>query len=238
MDKQKVLSKIKKCLALAKSSNEHEAAQALKQAQALMRDFELTEHDVDCAQVNEQHKPFTYRPSPWQALLVQMCGKAFGCRYYIDKAWCFKIHQSKSRVHFVGLGERSELASYAFDVLSRQLRAARSEYKNTALKRVRVQKNLMYRLDEFSLGWVQGVNHLITSFAGTVQEQETLDLYMRQKYPNLKSKAPTAKNATAQIKEQAERDFYNGLNEGESAQLYQAVQGARQQPLQSLCNMN
>ena len=37
MNKQKALEKIKKCLALSKSANEHEAAQALKQAQALMR---------------------------------------------------------------------------------------------------------------------------------------------------------------------------------------------------------
>jgi hypothetical protein len=34
MDKKTALAKIKKCLALAKSANEHEAAQALKQAQA------------------------------------------------------------------------------------------------------------------------------------------------------------------------------------------------------------
>ena len=37
MDKQAVLEKIKQCLALSKSANEHEAAQAMKQAQALMK---------------------------------------------------------------------------------------------------------------------------------------------------------------------------------------------------------
>ena len=36
MDKEKALDKIKKCLALSRSANEHEAAQALKHAQALM----------------------------------------------------------------------------------------------------------------------------------------------------------------------------------------------------------
>ena len=35
MDKQKVLEKIKKCLALGESANEHEAAQAIRQAQIL-----------------------------------------------------------------------------------------------------------------------------------------------------------------------------------------------------------
>ena len=53
MDKKTALAKIKKCLARAKSANEHEAAQALKQAQALMREFEVTEQDVEWSQVNE-----------------------------------------------------------------------------------------------------------------------------------------------------------------------------------------
>ncbi|MFC0020178.1 DUF2786 domain-containing protein [Neisseria gonorrhoeae] len=41
MDKEKVLDKIKKCLALGRSANEHEAAQALRQAQALMEKYKV-----------------------------------------------------------------------------------------------------------------------------------------------------------------------------------------------------
>ena len=43
MDKNKAIEKIKKCLALGKSANEHEAAQALKQAQALMREYGISD---------------------------------------------------------------------------------------------------------------------------------------------------------------------------------------------------
>lgn len=46
MNKEKVLDKIKKCLALSQSANEHEAAQALKQAQALMEKYEVNAVDV------------------------------------------------------------------------------------------------------------------------------------------------------------------------------------------------
>lgn len=46
MDKEKVLDKIKKCLALGQSANEHEAAQALKQAQALMEKYEVNAVDI------------------------------------------------------------------------------------------------------------------------------------------------------------------------------------------------
>jgi hypothetical protein len=37
MSREDVLKKVKKCLTPAKSSNEHEAATAFRQAQALMR---------------------------------------------------------------------------------------------------------------------------------------------------------------------------------------------------------
>lgn len=44
--RNKALDKIRKCMALSRSSNEHEAAAALRQAQALMRKYGLEEDDV------------------------------------------------------------------------------------------------------------------------------------------------------------------------------------------------
>lgn len=46
MNKSQAIEKIKKCLRLSKSANEHEAAQALKQAQILMQKFGITDIDV------------------------------------------------------------------------------------------------------------------------------------------------------------------------------------------------
>lgn len=42
---ERAIRKIKHCLALAQSANENEAATALRQAQALMREYRLTEMD-------------------------------------------------------------------------------------------------------------------------------------------------------------------------------------------------
>ena len=41
MSREEAILKIKKCLALAKSANENEAAIALRQAQSLMREFQI-----------------------------------------------------------------------------------------------------------------------------------------------------------------------------------------------------
>lgn len=46
MDKKAAIEKIRKCLALAKSANEHEAAAALRQAQALMRKYGVEDGDI------------------------------------------------------------------------------------------------------------------------------------------------------------------------------------------------
>jgi hypothetical protein len=50
---ERVIRKIKRCLALSKSSNENEAATAMHQAQALMREYRLTELDVRLSDVDE-----------------------------------------------------------------------------------------------------------------------------------------------------------------------------------------
>lgn len=50
MDKSKALDKIKKCLALSKSSNPHEAAAALRQAQKLMHAHDITERELGAQQ--------------------------------------------------------------------------------------------------------------------------------------------------------------------------------------------
>ena len=79
MDRQTALAKIKKCLELSKSANEHEAAQALKHAQHLMSKFGLTELDVSLAEVSEQYGKAPKSAPSWHWRLVHLCGSAFGC---------------------------------------------------------------------------------------------------------------------------------------------------------------
>ena len=79
MDKSSALEKIKKCLALSRSANEHEAAQALKHAQALMAKYGLTGWDVELAEVSEQYGKAPKSAPSWHWRLVHLCGSAFGC---------------------------------------------------------------------------------------------------------------------------------------------------------------
>ena len=83
MDKQKVLEKIKKCLALGESANEHEAAQAIRQAQILMKKYGISEMDVELSAVTEKGVACASSLPIWHQVLIAQCAKKKERRAYI-----------------------------------------------------------------------------------------------------------------------------------------------------------
>jgi len=56
MSKQnKIIHKIRKCLALSKSANEHESAIALRQAQKLMLEHGISDNEIQAHEANERN---------------------------------------------------------------------------------------------------------------------------------------------------------------------------------------
>lgn len=83
MNRDQALSKIKKCLALAQSSNPHEAAAAMRQAQKLMAEHNVTETDVSLADVAEAVAPARLNAlTNWEAMLSGLIAQAFGCDHF------------------------------------------------------------------------------------------------------------------------------------------------------------
>ena len=191
MDKSSALEKIKKCLALSRSANEHEAAQALKHAQALMAKYGLTGWDVELAEVSEQYGKAPKSAPSWHWRLVHLCGSAFGC----DR-WHAADH-SGGRFVFCGINGRPELAAYAYEVLLRQLKTARREYIKTTLSHVRISRNKTARADLFCAGWVSKVADTVQAFAQTKAETELLERYRTEKYGEFgKAKTQDVKGRT------------------------------------------
>lgn len=92
MDKNKAIEKIKKCLALGKSANEHEAAQALKQAQALMREYGISDADVALSDIKKHActaKTANQIPG-WQAWLANTVKAAFGAEWYLGSSFVWR----------------------------------------------------------------------------------------------------------------------------------------------------
>ena len=127
-DRERIIRKIQRCLDLSKSSNEHEAAAALRQAKKLMQMHRLTETDVQLSSVG---KAFSGKAKAslarWERHLGTTVAKAFNCEciLWYDDA---QRHSQKVRVLFIGMSPAQEIAKYAYDTLRTKAATARRQY--------------------------------------------------------------------------------------------------------------
>ncbi|MBP5119594.1 DUF2786 domain-containing protein [Pseudomonas protegens] len=161
---ERVIRKIKRCLALSQSSNENEAATAMRQAQSLMREYRLTEMDVrlsDVGEVESEMSRAKRRPT-WDRHLSSIIGQAFGVRPLSRRSWCSATGRIVDRALFVGVNPGPQIAMYAYETLLAKLIQARREY----VSRVRSGKQRSAYSpetagDHFALAWVSAVHDKI-----------------------------------------------------------------------------
>lgn len=231
MTRDEALQKIKKCLALAASPNEHEAAAALRQAQKLMHQFGLTSDDIDLADICEHTQKAQNVPLVnWEARLASMVAEAFGCHVFtsVQRGWPILGHTRSIRSFvYVGAGAVAEVAGYAFDVLSRQCAKDRRAYMGKQPKNCK-PKTKVARGDTYAEGWISGVSGKLDAFAGNAQHKELIARYMDLNYPNNGTTTPkdriTGKNITG-------NDYYHGSKAGREASLNHGLGDKAQQAL-------
>jgi len=131
----KVMEKIRKLLALAKSSNEHEAASAADKAQLLLAEYNLTLTDVDSrtregVEEDDDTETDSY---PWRRPLGTWVAKMFFCHYMYST---FKRKKTSYDRHiFVGKPHNIVVAKMMFEYLIATVeRLARAGAKSIPLK--------------------------------------------------------------------------------------------------------
>lgn len=216
MTRDEALEKIKKCLALASSPEPHEAAAALRQAQKLMQQFGLSETDVTLAEVSERSQKSHNIPLVnWEALLVDLVAKTFGCDYYTRVLSKGLSSRRERHFVFVGIGAAPEVAGYAFDVLLRQCTKDRRAYMGKQSKNCKA-KTKVARGDLFAEGWIHGVRAKLDAFVSGQREIELLAQYMRARHSAMGTakvkNRTTGKNIT-------HNDFHHGSLAGRKADL-------------------
>lgn len=176
---KKIATKIAKCLALASSDNPAEAEAAKRQADALMKKYNVTSGDVAAAQVHEQHSKTgsKNRPPLYLCKLASTIATAFGCEVVISSGSGWK----DSCMKFLGLGIKPELAAYTFDVLRRQIIKDRAAYSAT-LKRYKKRANKIRMCDIFCDAWNWRISEQVQEFAGTEQDKAAISLYKEQRW--------------------------------------------------------
>ena len=231
MNKEKYLAKIKKLLNLAKhSTNTNEAANAMSQAQNLMREHGLTSVDIDIMEINEAGSKgapsHAFGVPKYMGLLAEVICRAFGVKCYMT----FERNHygiARRQVIFYGPNERPQIAAYAFDVLSRQMMKARREYTASMRKSIKASTKIA-RGDTFCESWVQGAYQVIEDFAVTDTEATLISAYHDKilkasalKYGDLRE----AKKCRG-----ADYAADAGYRAGKDASLLHAVNGTDSQP--------
>ena len=170
IDQTNILSKIKKCLALAESSNVHEAAAALRQAQKLMELHGVTEAALGASEITEatlRSKTAVSKINPWELRLISLIAKAFGCQLIWSKGSSHgkTVAEIYGRYHFVGLKQQVPVAVYTAEVLLKRLTKARADFVKTEGKPYWDRSFKTKAADSFCLGWVHEIGKTVVEFA-------------------------------------------------------------------------
>lgn len=176
---ERVIRKIKRCLALSKSSNETEAATAMRQAQALMREYRLTEIDVhlsDVGEVESECSRVKRRPT-WDRQLGSIAGEAFSVRSFSRRQWCKSTSRIIECELYVGVNPAPQIAMYAYEALLTKLTIARREYVSRVRKgEQRSDYSPETAGDHFALAWVSAVYEKIHQLVPRGEEDQAIGM--------------------------------------------------------------
>lgn len=221
MNREDALKKVKKCLALAKSSNEHESATALRQAQALMREYQLTDFEVSASDIKEVRvRAQSSCIVAWENRLVnRICG-AFGTERFFDRQYD-EAGNLRTWYVFIGFPSSVEIAAYAYEILSRQCAKARREHVSKQKRCKPATKTA--RGDAFAWGWVDRVARLIHAFAQPIENRQLLLSYVKHKHPELR-----IIDAKDRIDKKSDSHIHAGWHAGANAELNRGVGNSQQ----------
>ncbi|WP_048648954.1 DUF2786 domain-containing protein [Nitratireductor soli] len=174
---RKIIDKVRKCLALARSGNENEAASALAKARQLMDVHGITEADIAMADVEEAvtRGSRTQRSPVWELILSETVCRALGVTSFAD---------ARGDRCFIGRAPAAEIASYAFAVLFRRLKKERADYIKAHLKRCKLARKRQ-RADIFCQAWASMVFMKVKALVPERQADALVEQYLTERYPGL-----------------------------------------------------
>lgn len=220
---KRIAAKIAKCLALAGSDNPAEAEAAQRQADALMKKYNLTSGDVAAAQVHDEtvDTGAAFKLPCYLGDLSVIIAKAFGCGVVCELGFV----NINTQVRFFGFGIKPELAAYTYDVLRRHVLRDRAQFnsgQSKGLKRI----TKIRRADLFCQAWVRRIAKQVKEFAGNDAEQQAIAVFEQKKYGN-KLEKDTRSGASAKHGNDWQASAA-GYKAAEEVSLHKPVQGKRE----------
>ena len=179
---ERIEEKVKKLLAIARrSTNQHEIANALSKAQALLKKYGLSSDLIALSSIGMFSVKMVNQAKKvpaWSALLATVCSEIFGVEPVRNKQY------DTYYINFIGVADRAQIAAYVYDVLSRQLMSALAEYSATFSKRLK-RSTVISRRANFCEGWLIGVSNKVRELVPTQEEVELTERYKQMTFGHI-----------------------------------------------------
>ena len=214
---KKIIDKIFKCLRLSESGNPNEAALALRQATSLMKKYGVSDAQILAAEVTEgaTFAGERYNPPFWALALANLIADAFQCRNLI-----LRKYGRQPEFRFIGLGFKTEVATYSYTVLHRYLLRAIEEFTLCVEKDGKKDDiEESRRIEIFAQAWLFRVGRTVSDFIGDEADKEVIDEYIQEKYGETAELSGTAADA----KNDDYDDILSGMRSADEVELYRSV---------------
>lgn len=193
MDKNKVIEKIKKCMALGKSSNPHEAAAALRQAQKMMNAHGLTEDDIEGSNYSNDTVECPIQATKKTPIhltkFVGLIMRAFQVKAVIETN--VRVSDASFRIRYFGPTHRVTMALYAHVVIFRAMEAAWREQ----LKVDPSWKGVRGARLSFMVGWLNEISEKVEAIGWPEGEEERTEIIKREFYGKELTKQSTRRTS-------------------------------------------
>jgi len=226
MSVDKIIDKIKKLLALAKSANANEAALALSRAQKLMQEHAITYTDISLADCATSESLLDAKGvNKYEVNLIQLMAYSFGVEPVVSYAQVNR--KTRAKVCFLGISPQPELAQYCFDVLYRQLKQSRSHYIQQQSNRCKTSTKTK-RGDAFAEAWTMSVYRTVQKFALNDEQLALIQTYKDNSFNDLES----SKGRDRTRGKARSKDYRAGLDAAKDVRLDRPVNGKETAKLQ------
>lgn len=223
MDNKKLLSKIRKLMALGNSPNPNEAASAIKRAHDLMREYGLSMKDVALSEVVERDskKLRCKQCQEYEVFLAETIAIRFEVEFLVSR------YGGNTHFCFVGIERMAEVATYAFDVLLSKLNKARRGFIELYLSHKRMSRARKTGLaDQYARGWVIGVENALDKLVPKKEVPQVVKEYMEQMYNDV----PLSKTKNKGINNSQGLECAQiGFSDGSAVEINPGVSGTQAQ---------
>lgn len=174
-----LMDRLKKLLEMSKSSNPNEASIALKRAQKLMKEHQLSLEDVSMSEIQEKSEeiPSALRDRALFTRLAAIVGNAFGVHYFF-----VGVSSVYKTVTFIGPKSRLETACYTYTILARQAVLVKKQYAADERKRLTQEMGGTARLSQEEKEFYSHVSYFINL---GIFDQRFLPPYTRDEYERI-----------------------------------------------------